>query len=73
MVYMYHIFFFLLSVNECLGRLHVLAVVNSPDTNLVYLFELEFSSFLYICLGVSLLAHMATLFLVFKEPPYCSP
>ena len=31
----------------------------------MYLFELEFLSFLDICLGVGLLDHMATLFLVF--------
>ena len=31
----------------------------------MYLFELEFSSFLDICPGVGLLDHMATLFLVF--------
>ena len=31
----------------------------------MYLFELEFSSFLDICLGVGLLDHMVTLFLDF--------
>ena len=35
----------------------------------MYLFELQFS--LDISLGVGLLDHMATLFLVFEETPYC--
>ena len=39
----------------------------------MYLFELEFSSFLDICPGVGLLDHMVTLILVFWEPPYCFP
>ena len=32
----------------------------------IYLFKIEFSSFLNICLEVELLDHMATLFLIFK-------
>ena len=37
----------------------------------MYLFELEFSP--DICPGLGFLDHMVTLFLVFKEPPYCFP
>ena len=39
----------------------------------MYLFELEFSSFLDICPGVGLLDRMVTVFLAFWEPPYCFP
>ena len=35
------------------------------------IFELRFSQ--DICPVVGLLGHMVVLFLVFKEPPYCSP
>ena len=35
----------------------------------MYLFELEFSSFLDICPGVELLDHMVTLFLYFSRTP----
>ena len=38
---------------------------------LIYLFELWFS--LDACLGVGLLNLVVVLFLVCKEPPYCSP
>ena len=51
-----------------------LAIVNSAAVNIgVHLFELEFLSFPDICPGVGLMDHVVTLFLVFKEPPYCSP
>ena len=39
----------------------------------MHLFELEFLSFLGICLGMRLLDHTATLFSVFEEFPCCFP
>ena len=49
-----------------LGCFHVLPVVNGAAMNLgcMYLFQLEFSSFLDICPGVGLLDHVVILFLV---------
>ena len=46
---------------------HVLTVVTSAAVNMgcMYLFELEFLSFLNIYSGVGLLDHMVALFLVF--------
>ena len=64
-VYMYHIFLIHSSVNEPLGDLHILAIVNSAAMNIgmhVY-FGLEFC--LDICPRVGLLGHMVVLFLVF--------
>ena len=48
---------------------HVLTVVTSAAVNMgcMYLFELEFLSFLNIYSGVGLLDHMVALFLVFYE------
>ena len=45
----------------------MLATVNSAavNTGCMYLFKLEFSSFLDICPGVGLLHHMVVLFLIF--------
>ena len=54
-VYTYHIFFIHLSVSEHLGYFHVLAIVNSAVMNIG----------VHVCLGVGLLDHMVTLFLVF--------
>jgi len=64
-VYMYHIFFIHSSVNEHLGGLHVLTIVNSAAMNIgVHVcFRLEFC--LDICPRVGLLGHMVVLFLVF--------
>ena len=39
----------------------------------MYLFALEFSSFLDVCPGVGLLDYMVALFLLFKENPYSFP
>ena len=64
-MYIYHIFFIELSVDEHLGCFHILATVNSAAMNIGahVLFKLEFSS--DICSGVGSLDHTATLFLVF--------
>ena len=70
---MYHIFCIYSSVDGHLGCFHVLVSTAMNIGMHAYLFKLEFSSFLDICPGVGLLDHMVTLFLVFKEPPYCCP
>ena len=54
-IYTYHIFLIRLSVSERLGYFHVLAIVNSAAMNIG----------MHVCLGVGLLDHMVTLFLVF--------
>ena len=61
---MYHILN-QLSVDGHLGYFHVLAIVNSSAMEYIYLFELEFSSFLDIGPGVEFLDHIAAIFLVF--------
>ena len=56
------------SADGHLGCFHVLAVVSSAAMSIgvfMYLFKLEFSSFLDICPGVGLLDHIVVLFLVF--------
>ena len=53
-------------VSGHLGYFHVLAIVNSAAMECMYLFQLEFSSFLNICPGEGLLAHMVTVSLFFK-------
>ena len=58
---MNHIFFIHSSVGGNLGGFHVLATVNCAALGCMYLFEL----FLDICLGLGLLDHVASLFLVF--------
>ena len=57
------------SVDGHLDRFHVLDTVNSAVINMC-VFELELS--LDICPGVALQGHMVALFLLFREPPYCS-
>ena len=61
---MYHILN-QLSVDGHVGYFHVWAIVNSSAMECIYLFELEFSSFLDIGPGVESLDHRAALFLVF--------
>ena len=70
---MCHIFFIPSSDDGHLGGFHVLAIVNRAAMNIVVHdpFELWFSQGIYPVVG--LLGHMVVLFLVFKEPPYCSP
>ena len=65
-VCVYNIFFIPSSVDGHLGGFHVLVTINSPAMNMGgrYLFKLEFLSFSSICLGVGLLDHMVTLFLI---------
>ena len=54
------IIFIYLSVDEYLGCFHILEIVRFDAMNIwvIYLYELEFSSFLDICSGVELLDHM---------------
>ena len=55
-----------MSVSGHLGFLHLSAILNSDAVNIgvhVIIFELEFSP--DICLGMGLLNHITTLFLVF--------
>ena len=58
----YHILFIHPSVSEYFGCFHVLVIVNSAGDTLkcMYLFELEFLSFPYVCPGVVVLGHMVT-------------
>ena len=60
----YHIFFIHSSINGHLGCFHVLDIVNraAVNTGVIYLFELDFSSFPDTCPGVELLDYMGTLF-----------
>ena len=72
-VYMYHILFICSSVDGHSGWFHVLAIVNSAEmsSKVHTFFKLWFSPDVYP--GVGLLDHMVALFLVFKDPLYCSP
>lgn len=67
--HIHHIFVIYSSVNGHLSFFLVLAFVNSAAMNTVVqvCFQLQFSSFPYICPKVGLLDHMVTLFLVCKR------
>ena len=57
---MYYISFVLLSVYGTLGCFHLLPIVNSAVTNILYKCLFEYFSFLLdIYLGMKLLGHMA--------------
>ena len=62
-----HIFFVHSCVDEHLGCVYMLAIVNNGARTLeyMYIFELVFSLFLDKCPGIKLLSHMI-LFLVFS-------
>ena len=64
-IHTHHIFFIHSSVDEHLGCLHVLAIVNSVAMNIRVLVSFRIEFCLGIGPGVGLLDHMATPFLVF--------
>ena len=70
---MYHNFFIHSSDDGHLGCFYVIAIINSAAMNNGIHVSFSILVFQDICLGVGLLGHMVVLFLVFKEPPYCSP
>ena len=63
-VFVYYTFFIHSSVDSHLGCFHVLAIINSADMNIryIYLFKLVFFGYM---LRSGLLDHIVTLFLVF--------
>ena len=50
------------SVDRCLDCFHILAIVNSAVVK----------TGVHVCLEVEWQGHVLALFLVFKDPPYCS-
>ena len=68
LMYMYHIFYSRSSADGHLGCFCVLTIVNTAAITLgcMFLFKLEFSSFLDICPGMGLLDHVVALVLAFK-------
>ena len=68
---MYHILFFHSSVDGDLGCFHILAILNTLQGILEYMYFLELWFSPDICPGVGLLGHIIDLFLVFfKESLY---
>ena len=58
----YDIFFIHSSVDRCLEGFHILAIVNRAVVK----------TGVHGCLGVKWQGRVLALFLVFKDPPYCS-
>ena len=72
-MYMDHIFFIHGSVDGHLGCFHVLAIVNRSAMNIGVHVSFQIMFFSGYMPRVGLQGHKVALFLVFKEPPYCSP
>ena len=72
--YIYHNFLIQSSVDGQ-RHVHVVTIVNSATMNIGVHVSFQINVFIFsdIYPGVGSLDHMVTLFLVFKEPPYCFP
>ena len=72
--FQYHFFLNQSSANGNLDGFHVFAIELLLTLGCMYLFEVEFSSFLDMCPGLGLLNHIGSYtFMFFKETPYCFP